>query len=182
MNNMVNPEALGVLGLVITVFVFGLEQLGIGTKGGDHKEISKEVSYVAFWFGGVTQVLTSIYMFTFAFAGAKSIFVGTVFGLYGFFWLVASNHFRYGGDKKMLGNFCGAVGIMSIFLTVIAFKLGLVWPLGTVLALIVALMVSLVIALWGIKPEAIKVAGALNIAIGIGGLFIFWEAITHGLF
>jgi len=182
MLNSVNPEALGVLGLVITVFVFGLEQLGIGTKGGDHAEIGKEVSYVAFWFGGVTQVLTALYMFTFAHAGEKSIYIGTVFGLYGFFWLVASNHFRYGGDKKMLGNFCGAVGIMSIYLTIIAFKLGMVWPLGIVLVLIVALMGSLVIALSGIKPEMIKVAGALNIAIGIGGLFIFWTAITHGLF
>jgi len=182
MLNSFNPEALGVLGLCITVFVFGLEQLGIGTKGGDHVEISKEVSYVAFWFGGVTQVLTAIYMYTFGFAGPKSTFVGTVFGLYGFFWLVASNHFRYGGDKKMLGNFCGAVGIMTVFLTVIAFKLGAVWPLGTVLALIIALMASLVIALHGIKPEMIKVAGLLNILIGIGGLFIFWEAVTHGLF
>lgn len=182
MGNVVNPEALGVMGLVITVFVFGLEQLGIGTKGGDHTEISKGVSYVAFWFGGVTQVLTAIYMYTFGLVGTKSIFIGTVFGLYGFFWLVASNHFRYGGDKKMLGNFCGTVGIISIFLTVIAFKLGMVWPLGIVLVLIVALMAALVVALCGIKPEAIKLAGALNIAIGIGGLFLFWSAITHGLF
>jgi succinate-acetate transporter protein len=182
MVNVMNPEALGVLGLVITVFVFGLEQIGIGTKGGDHTEIGKEVSYVAFWFGGVAQVFTAIYMYTFGFAGPKSIYVGTVFGLYGFFWLVASNHFRYGGDKKMLGNFCGAVGIMTVFLTVIAFKLGLVWPLGTVLALIIGLMVSLVIALHGIKPEMIKVAGLLNILIGIGGLFLFWSAVTHGLF
>lgn len=57
--NPFNPEAIGVLGLVVTVFVFGLEQLGIGTKGGDHDMISKEVSYVAFWFGGVTQVMTA---------------------------------------------------------------------------------------------------------------------------
>jgi len=176
-----NPEAIGVLGLVITVFVFGLEQLGIGTKGGDHHEISKEVSYVAFWFGGVAQVLTAFFVCTFGFAGPKSTFIGTVFGLYGFFWLVASNHFRYGGDKKMLGHFCMATGIITVFLTVIAFKLGLIWPLGTVLALIIALMVALCIALWDIKPEFIKVAGVLNIAIGIGGLFIFWHAVTAGL-
>lgn len=179
--NPYNPEAIGVLGLCVTVFVFGLEQLGIGTKGGDHDEISKEVSYVAFWFGGVTQVLTAIMMSIYGFGGEKSTFLATVFGLYGFFWLTASNHFRYGGDKKMLGNFCGAVGIITIFLTVIAFKLGLVWPLGIVLLLIIALMGALVIALWGIKPEFIKVAGALNILIGIGGLFIFWSAVTHGL-
>lgn len=179
--NPFNPEAIGVLGLVITVFVFGLEQLGIGVKGGNHTEISKEVSYVAFWFGGISQVLTAFYMCTFGFAGAKSTYIGTIFGLYGFFWLVASNHFRYGGDKKMLANFCGATGIITVFLTVIAFKLGLIWPLGTVLALIIALMASLVIALWEIKPEFIKVAGLLNILIGIGGLFIFWGAVTHGL-
>lgn len=95
-----NPEAIGVFGLVVTVFVFGLEQLGIGTKGGDHHEISKEVSYVAFWFGGVAQVLTAVMMSIFGFAGEKSTFIATVFGLYGFFWLVASNHFRHGGDKK----------------------------------------------------------------------------------
>lgn len=182
MGHAFNPEALGVLGLCITVFVFGLEQLGIGTRGGKPEEISKEVSYVAFWFGGVTQVLTALFMFIYGFAGEKSTFVGTVFGLYGFFWLVASNHFRYGGDKKMLANFCGAVGIMSVFLTLIAFQIGMVWPLGVVLALIVALMATLYVALSGIQPSFIKLAGLLNILIGIGGLFIFWTAVTHGLF
>ncbi len=179
--NAFNPEAIGVFGLVVTVFVFGMEQLGIGIKGGDHDDISKEVSYVAFWFGGVTQVITAVMMSIYGFAGVNSTFLATIFGLYGFFWLVASNHFRHGGDKKMLANFCGAVGIITVFLTVIAFKLGLIWPLGVVLALIIALMGSLVIALYGIKPEFIKVAGALNILIGIGGLFIFWSAVTHGL-
>lgn len=179
--NSFNFEAIGVLGLVVTVLVFGLEQLGIGTKGGDHMEISKEVSYVAFWFGGVTQVITAIMMCIFGFGGEKSTFLATVFALYGFFWLTASNHFRYGGDKKMLGNFCGTVGIITIFLTVIAFKLGLIWPLGIVLILIVGLMAALVIALSGINPKFIKVAGVLNILIGIGGLFIFWSAVTHGL-
>ncbi len=81
----------------------------------------------------------------------------------------------------MLGHFCMATGIITVFLTVIAFKLGLIWPLGTVLALIIALMVALCLALWDIKPEFIKVAGVLNIAIGIGGLFIFWHAVTAGL-
>lgn len=179
--NAFNPEAIGVMGLVVTVFVFGLEQLGIGTKGGDHQEISKEVSYVAFWFGGVSQVLTAYYMATFGFAGPKSTYLATVFGLYGFFWLVAANHFRHGGDKKMLGHFCFATGIITVFLTIVAFKLGLVWPLGTVLALIIALMAALCVSLWGIKPEFIKVAGVLNILIGIGGLFIFWHALTAGL-
>ena len=42
-------------------------------------------------------------------------------------------------------------------------------------------MGSLVIALCGINPKFIKVAGVLNILIGIGGLFIFWSAVTHGL-
>ncbi len=70
---------------------------------------------------------------------------------------------------------------LLLFLTYIAFQLGLIWPLGTVLGLIILLMISLVIALWGIKPEFIKVAGLLNILIGIGGLFIFWGAVTHGL-
>lgn len=179
--NAFNPEAIGVFGLVVTVFVFGLEQLGIGTKGGDHQAISKEVSYVAFWFGGVTQVLTAIMMSIFGFANEKSTFIATVFGLYGFFWLVASNHFRHGGDKKMLGNFCGAIGIITALLTIVAFKLGLIWPLGMVLFLIILLMGALVISLSGIKPEFIKVAGVLNILIGIGGLFIFWSALTHGL-
>ncbi len=176
-----NPEAIGVLGLVVTVFVFGLEQLGIGTKGGDHGQISKEVSYVAFWFGGVAQVLTAIMMSAFGFAGEKSTFLATIFGLYGFFWLTASNHFRHGGDKKMLGNFCGAVGVITALLTIVAFKLGLIWPLGIVLFLIILLMGALVVALSFSKPAFIKVAGALNILIGIGGLFIFWSAVTHGL-
>lgn len=175
-----NPEAIGVLGLVVTVFVFGLEQLGINV-GDDHEGVSKEVSYVAFWFGGVAQVLTAIMMSIFGFAGEKSTFLATIFGLYGFFWLVAANHFEKGGDKKMLGHFCGAVGIITIFLTIIAFKLGLIWPLGIVLLLIVFLMASLVICLCGYNPKFIKVAGVLNILIGIGGLFIFWSAVTHGL-
>lgn len=176
-----NPEAIGVFGLVVTVLVFGLEQLGFGTKDGNPHEISKEVSYVAFWFGGVAQVFTAIMMSIFGFADENSTFIATVFALYGFFWLVASNHFRHGGDKKMLANFCAATGIITAFLTVVAFKLGLIWPLGIVLALIILLMGALFIALSGIKPAFIKVAGVLNILIGIGGLFIFWSALTHGL-
>lgn len=179
--NAFNPEAIGVFGLVVTVLVFGLEQMGINVKDGDHKEIGKMVSYVAFWFGGVAQVFTAIMMSIFGFAGVKSTFLATVFGLYGFFWLTASNFFRHGGDKKMLGHFCGVVGIITVFLTIVAFKLGLIWPLGVVLALIIALMGSLVIALTGINPKFIKLAGVLNILIGIGGLFIFWSALTHGL-
>ncbi|MCT4632606.1 MAG: hypothetical protein N4A76_07685 [Firmicutes bacterium] len=178
--NAFNPEAIGVFGLVVTVFVFGLEQIGVNVDG-DHNEIGKTVSYVAFWFGGVAQVFTAIMMSIFGFAGENSTFIATVFGLYGFFWLTAANHFRHGGDKKMLGHFCGAVGIITAFLTVIAFKLGLIWPLGVVLGLIILLMAALVVALTGINPKFIKVAGVLNILIGIGGLFIFWSAVTHGL-
>ncbi|BEP28902.1 AmiS/UreI family transporter [Helicovermis profundi] len=179
--NVFNFEAIGVMGLVVTVLVFGLEQLGIGVKEENHLNVSKGVSYVAFWFGGVTQVITAIYMTLFGFAGPASTFVATIFALYGFFWLVAANHFRYGGDKNMLGNFCGVVGIITIFLTIIAFKLGLIWPLGVVLFLIILLMFSLVIALTGINPKFIKAAGVFNILIGIGGLFLFWAAVTKGL-
>ncbi len=76
-----NPEAIGVLGLVITVFVFGLEQLGIGTKGGDHHEISKEVSYVCILVWWCCASFNCVFVCTFGFAGPKSTFIGTIFGL-----------------------------------------------------------------------------------------------------
>ena len=69
----VNPEAIGVFGLMVTVLVFGMEQVGIGIKGADGKEISKSLAYIAIVFGGTTQVFTALAMYLFSVAGEKSV-------------------------------------------------------------------------------------------------------------
>jgi hypothetical protein len=46
--NVVNPEVIGVFGLVITVWVFGLEQLGFGLDSEtDHAGLGKNLANIA---------------------------------------------------------------------------------------------------------------------------------------
>jgi len=180
----VNPEAIGVFGLMMTVIVFGMEQLGIGVHGADHEKVSKSLSLVAFWFGGLAQVFTALVMYL----GnplekpGMSIFVGTVFANYGLFWLVVAYFFKHGGDKKVLAHFFIVEALISMVFTYTAFKLGLVWPLGTVLALIVALFLVLPFAYYEKSPVFGKIAGAINIAIGICAMPLFLKALTSLLF
>ena len=56
----VNPEAIGLFGLFATVICFGLEQLGVGVKGADHEKLTRTLGYIAIFFGGFTQLFTSL--------------------------------------------------------------------------------------------------------------------------
>ncbi len=58
--NDVNPEAIGVFALIVTVFVFGLEQLGIGvSKNSDMQKVSRSLANIALVFGGFCQLFTA---------------------------------------------------------------------------------------------------------------------------
>ena len=63
----VNPEAIGLFGLFATVICFGLEQLGVGVKGADHEKLTRTLGYIAIFFGGFTQLFTSLCMYHDAF-------------------------------------------------------------------------------------------------------------------
>ena len=104
MLDVVNPEAIGVFGLIITVCCFGMEQLGMGIKGGDHKEIGKSLAYIALIFGGAAQIFTalSMYLFNVTNNPALSIYLGTVFADYCIFWILIGTFFLKGGNKKMI--------------------------------------------------------------------------------
>jgi uncharacterized protein len=164
----VNPEAIGLFGLIMTVWVFGLEQLGFGMKGADHGKVAKTLALVAFWFGGVTQVFTAVvlYLTNVPNNPGLSIYLATIFADYGLFWIVVAYFFENGGDKKVMAHFFIVQGIISVVFTYIAVSLGLIWPLGVVLALIVGLFAILPFVYYGMAPGLVKVAGALNIAIG----------------
>ena len=108
----VNPEAIGVFGLMVTVLVFGMEQVGIGIKGADGKEISKSLAYIAIVFGGTTQVFTALAMYLFSVAGEKSVYLGTVFGFFGLFWIL----FERGRQETICAFFCGKLVLGSDFL------------------------------------------------------------------
>lgn len=180
MFNVVNPEAIGVFGLIMTVWVFGLEQLGFGIKGGDHHQITKSLSLVAFWFGGLPQVFTGLFFYATNVLKnpGLSIYLGTIFCTFGLFWIVVAEFFRNGGDKKMMAHFFIVMGLVSAVFTYVAFAVGLVWPLGVVLALIVGLFIVLPFAWYGVAtPTLTKVAGALNIAIGACALPILFKAL-----
>ena len=124
----VNPEAIGLFGLFATVICFGLEQVGIGVKGGEPEKITRSLGFIAIFFGGVTQVFTSVCMYLFHVGGDHSVYLGTVFGFFGLFWLLVGTFFLKGGDKKVMAHFflCGL--ILCLGFTVRAFQDGLVWP------------------------------------------------------
>ena len=89
----VNPEAIGLFGLFATVICFGLEQLGVGVKGADHEKLTRTLGYVAIFFGGFTQLFTSLWMYLFSVGGDHSIYLGTVFGFFGLFWILVGFFF-----------------------------------------------------------------------------------------
>ncbi|HHV73006.1 MAG TPA: hypothetical protein GXX38_10450 [Clostridia bacterium] len=177
--NPVNPEAIGVFGLIAAVWCFGLEQLGFGVKGGDHKEISKSLAYIAILFGGVTQLYTALHMYLFNITGNTdtSIYLGTVFGFFGLFWTLVGIFFLKGGDKKQIAHFFGIGFLLVVSFTVKALQLGLVWPLGVTLMIICALLFVLPPAWYGKGEIFTKIAGICNILIGICAIPIFLHAI-----
>ena len=116
----VNPEAIGVFGLIATVMCFGLEQLGIGiTKSTDMAKVQRTLAYIALVFGSCTQLLTALWMFLFSVGGDHSKYLGTVFSFFGFFWLLVAFFFFKGGDKKVMAHFfaCGLFLVILFTIT-----------------------------------------------------------------
>ncbi|MCE1273791.1 MAG: hypothetical protein LWW75_04600, partial [Chlorobiales bacterium] len=171
--NVVNPEAIGVFGLVVTVWVFGLEQLGFGLNSEtDHGKLGRSLAHIALWFGGVAQIFTavSLYLFDVGMPPEARVYVGTIFATYGLFWVVVALHFYNPGDKKVYAHFFLGIFFMTALFSYKAFMLGKIWPLGTVLLLINGLTILLPFTWY--KPNAIitKICGALNVAIGVCAL------------
>ena len=173
----VNPEAIGLFGLFATVICFGLEQLGVGVKGADHEKLTRTLGYVAIFFGGFTQLFTSLWMYLFSVGGDHSIYLGTVFGFFGLFWILVGFFFLKGGDKKVMAHFflCGL--ILVIGFTVRAFQDGLIWPLGIDLVVIDVLLLTLIPGWYTGKPALTKLACVCNIAIGIISAFLLFPAL-----
>lgn len=171
MLNAVNPEALGVFGLCLTVWIFGIEQLGIGVdENTDPALLGRNLANVALFFGGCTQLITALFMFLFdlGIPAEARLFSGTVFGTYGLFWVVVAMHFYKPGDKKVIAHFFLGIFVMT---AVLAYKHimvnGAFGPLGVTLLLINALTLVLPVAWYNGSPLMTKIAGAINIAIGI---------------
>ena len=164
----VNPEAIGLFGLFATVICFGLEQLGVGVKGADHEKLTRTLGYIAIFFGGFTQLFTSLCMYLFSVGGDHSVYLGTVFGFFGLFWILVGFFFIKGGDKKAMAHFflCGL--ILCIGFTIRAFQDGLVWPLGIDLVVIDVLLLTLIPAWYTGKPALTKLAGLCNVLPGQG--------------
>lgn len=173
----VNPEAIGVFGLMVTVLVFGMEQVGIGIKGADGKEISKSLAYIAIVFGGTTQVFTALAMYLFSVAGEKSVYLGTVFGFFGLFWIMVGVFFLKGGDKKQFAHFFAVSWFLVLIFLIIAWKFALPWYFITVLILILVLLAVLVPAWYGKGAIYTKIAGVTNILIGLLAIPILLSAL-----
>ena len=173
----VNPEAIGIFGLFVAVMCFGLEQLGIGVKGADFTKLTRSIGYIAIIFGGVTQLFTSLWMYWFAVAGSNSIFLGTVFGFFGFFWVMVGFFFLKGGDKKVLAHFFACCLVLTIIFTYMSFKRGLIWPLAVDFVLIDLLLLTLIPGWYTGNRILTKIAGVLNISIGIVSLFLLFPAL-----
>lgn len=173
----VNPEAIGVFGLMVTVLVFGMEQIGIGIKGVDGKDISKSLAYIAIVFGGTTQVFTSLIMYLFSVAGDKSIYLGTVFGFFGLFWIMVGVFFLKGGDKRQFAHFFGVSWFLVLIFLILAFKFAMPWYFITVLILILGLLATLVPAWYGRGAGYTKLAGVINVLIGLFAIPILLGAL-----
>lgn len=108
----INPEAIGVFGLFVTVICFGLEQIGVGiNKNTDMAKVQRTLGSIAIIFGCFCQWFTGIWFFAFSVAGDHSKFLGTVFMFFGLFWLVVGIFFLKGGDKKWLLTSFSAVSL-----------------------------------------------------------------------
>lgn len=177
--NAINPEAIGVFGLIVTVWCFGAEQLGLGVKDGNPKEIQKSLAYIAILFGGATQVFTAIAMYFYNVLdnAAMSTYLGAVFADYGIFWIIIGVFFLKGGDKKMIAHFFFIQFLISSVFLYQAFLLAKMWPLGIVLLLICGLFIILVPAWYGKGVIYTKIAGALNILIGLFAIPLFIHAL-----
>ncbi len=175
--NVVNPEAIGVFGLFATVICFGLEMLGVGVKGAEHEKLTKSLGYVAIYFGGATQIFTAIFMYLFSVAGDNSVFLGTVFAFFGLFWVMVGTFFLKGGDKKVFAHFFASALVLTLTFTYMAFKRGLVWPLGVDLVVIDLLLLTLVPAWYTNNPKLTKLAGLLNIIIGAISILLLFPAL-----
>lgn len=169
----VNPEAIGIFGLIATVVCFGLEQIGVGVdENTDHSKLTRTLAHIAIIFGGTTQIFTSVFMYMFSAAGSHSTYLGTVFGFFGLFCILVGLFFLNGGDKKVMAHFFACGLLLCIIFTVRAFKDGLIWPLGIDLAVIDLLLFVLVFAWYTGKPWLTKLAGWCNLAIGFISLFL----------
>lgn len=179
--NPVNPEAIGLFGLIATVFCFGLEQVGVGVKGADHEKLTRSLGFIAVLFGGCAQLFTAFAMYLFSVGGAHSVFLGTVFGFFGLFWVLVGLFFLKGGDKKVMAHFFVAGLILCLGFTLKAFQEGLVWPLGVDLVVIDVLLATLIPAWYTGSPALTKLAGCCNLAIGVISLFLLFPAIGISL-
>ncbi|AOS84643.1 hypothetical protein BIU88_11165 [Chlorobaculum limnaeum] len=178
--NVVNPEAIGVFGLVVTVWVFGLEQLGFGVnKDTDHAALGRNLANVALWFGGVAQIFTAlcIYLFDVGMPPEIRVYLGTVFATYGLFWVVVAMHFYNPGDKKVYAHFFLGIFFMTALFSYKAILLGKIWPLATVLLLINGLTILLPFTWYKQNAIITKLCGALNVAIGICAVPILMHAL-----
>lgn len=170
LTNVVNPETIGVFGLIITVWVFGLEQLGIGLdRETDHEKLGRNLSNIALCFGAAAQIFTALcfYLFDVGMLPELRIYLGTIFATYGLFWIVVAMHFYNPGDKKVYAHFFFGIFCMTAVFSYKAILLGKIWPLGTVLLLIGLLTILLPFAWYTQNKVITKICGATNIAIAL---------------
>ena len=127
------------------------------------------MGYIAIFFGGFTQLFTSLCMYLFSVGGDHSVYLGTVFGFFGLFWILVGFFFIKGGDKKAMAHFflCGL--ILCIGFTIRAFQDGLV--------VIDVLLLTLIPAWYTGKPALTKLAGLCNVAIGVISAFLLFPAL-----
>ena len=85
--------------------------------------------------------------------------------------------FLKGGDKKVFAHFFAAGLVLTLTFTYMAFKRGLLWPLGVDLVVIDLLLLTLVPAWYTGNPKLTKLAGLLNIIIGLISILLLFPAI-----
>ena len=178
-----NPEIIGILGLTVTVFALGMEQLGIGLKNADPVGVTKTLSLVAILYGGVAQLFAaaSIYLGNILGHAPTSMFLGTIFMTFGLFWVVVGLFFRFGGEKKQLANFFLLHLFIICAFQYVAIHRGLdslvlcLWP-------IIGLLIVLPFLYNGIAVKPLtKLAGVLNILIGLTALPLLWHQLQAAL-
>lgn len=145
-----DPSALGLTGLAMVTLVAASQKLGL-TEG---------LSIIIPWailLGGVAQLMACVYDFK-----HNNLFGATAFGIYGLFWIAVASSWMIklgvfgetlaaGVDVRQLGMVFLGYMIISIFLTIAAFKTNKV---------LIAIMVLIDVLFLGLMMDSFKMGEA----------------------
>ncbi len=166
-----NPVPLGLLIFGVTCFLTGLFFMGIDAEPPEKVGISLAIFQM---FAGVTILIicTSIILFGSPVANPTfSMWVSTIFGYFGFLWIVLAYHGFKGADLKPFSTFLLVTAVICAIWAYMSLKLGI----ADFVFLFVLVVIACVLGFLGIRgmpAQAAKIAGFFFAIIGLDGIYL----------